>query len=92
MVKFLASVKRYIYHIKLQWLLCGQLLEKFGLLFNLASGYSEHRSKYTHRDSMIKYHDELTPRGDANLGVLDQDKNILIHPTAYLRQLMWNHT
>ena len=36
---FLANVKSYTLHIKLQWLLFGQLLEKIGILYNLASGH-----------------------------------------------------
>ena len=36
----LANVKGNTFHIKLLWLLFGQLLENVGLLFNLASGHS----------------------------------------------------
>ena len=40
MVNFWAKVKSNTFHVKLMWLLFGHLLEKFGLLMNLASGHS----------------------------------------------------
>ena len=33
-------MKSYTFNVKLLWLLFGQLLEKVGLLFSLASGHS----------------------------------------------------
>ena len=38
---FWAKVKNNTFHDILLWLLIGQLLENFGLLFNLASGHSD---------------------------------------------------
>ena len=40
MVYFWAKAKSSIFNVKLLWLICGQLLEKFGLLFNLSSGHA----------------------------------------------------
>ena len=39
-MNFWAKVKSNTFNIKLLWLLFGQLLENFGLIFNLASGHS----------------------------------------------------
>ena len=35
-------MKSNTFHVKLLWLLFGQLLERFWLVFNLSSGHSEH--------------------------------------------------
>ena len=40
MVNFWAKVKSNTFHKKLLWLLFGQLMEKFGLLFNFPAGHS----------------------------------------------------
>ena len=40
-----AKKKGSTFHVKLLWLLFGQLLEKFELLFNLASGHSNYNIK-----------------------------------------------
>ena len=44
-MNFWAKVKSNTFNIKLQWLLFGQLLENFGLIFNLASGHSDLEEK-----------------------------------------------
>ena len=41
MVNFWAKVKSITYHVELLWILFGQLLEIFGLLFNLSLGQTD---------------------------------------------------
>ena len=43
-MNFWNKVKSNTFHVKLQYLLFGQLLEKFGLFFNLASDHSDRES------------------------------------------------
>ena len=59
-MKFLANLKSNTFHIKLLWLLFGQLLKKIGLLFNLASGHPESLDILTYFLT-VSFEDECPP-------------------------------